>query len=68
MGGHLFSVGGYGRRMPTRRTPLVLLVVVLAVLVWSAIGATKPLTWALETIWAVVGVVLSSSRYGADFR
>lgn len=44
--------------MLTRRTPLVLLVVVLAVLVWSVIGATKPLTWALETIWAVVGVAV----------
>ncbi len=44
--------------MPARRTPVVLLVVVLAVLVWSAIGATKPLTWALETIWAVVGLLV----------
>lgn len=44
--------------MPARRPPAVLLVVVLAVLAWSAVGASKPLTWVMETIWAVAGLLL----------
>ena len=44
--------------MPARRTPLALLVVVLAVLAWSAIGPLKPMTWFFETVWVIVGVVV----------
>jgi putative membrane protein len=44
--------------VPARRTPIVLLGLVLAVLFWSAIGPLKPLTWVFETVWVIVGVVV----------
>jgi putative membrane protein len=44
--------------VPTRRTPIALLVLVVAVYTWSAIGADKQLTWVLETVWVPVGVLV----------
>lgn len=37
---------------------LALTAAVLAVLVWSAIGPTDRLTWAMEVVWVVLGVPL----------
>jgi putative membrane protein len=37
---------------------LALTAAVLALLVWSAIGPTDRLTWAMEVIWVVIGVPL----------
>ena len=44
--------------VPTRRTPLVLLGVVLVVLAWSAVQPLRPMTWLLETVWVLVGLVV----------
>ncbi|MDQ3506211.1 MAG: DUF2238 domain-containing protein [Actinomycetota bacterium] len=44
--------------MPARRTPVFLLAIVLAVLVWSAVSPSDIGTWFMETVWAVAGVVV----------
>jgi putative membrane protein len=46
------------RVVPVRRSPIALLTVVVAVLIWSAINPLKPMTWFFETIWVVVGIVV----------
>ena len=43
---------------PARRTPTVLLVLVTAVLVWSAIAPRELSTWFMETVWAIAGLVV----------
>lgn len=50
--------------MPARRAPVVLLVLVTAALVWSAVAPLKPLTWLMETVWVIIGlaVVLATWR------
>lgn len=44
--------------MPTRRTPLAMLLVVLAALAWSAVAPLRPMTWLLETVWVIIGLVV----------
>jgi putative membrane protein len=44
---------------------LALTAAVLAVLVWSAIGPTDRLTWAMEVVWVVIGVPLLLATWRA---